>query len=408
MPTTPYRTLPQLHRAIRTADTPYARAALGVEYLVSRKAEQNPIYQHHGWEKIHWLLQFWPLKKYITKLGIIGHLNISVPYAGLIGSPKDQLSQNIDPKYLPKTLVYNELPTVDTVVNDLKQNHITYPFIAKPTIGERAWGVERILDADHLAQYVQHAQYAFMIQEFVEGPEYTVMFLKQPDGTYSVPCATYRHLPFVTGDGKHTTQQLIMAHTDLLPTQKDKIIESLQSTDILHTKPKKGTQQRIVFTASIMYGTQYINAPDIATAIVPYINQALQNTTLDAGRFDVIATSEQALMKGDFRIIETNGICGMPTNIYTDIPIAQKYQILEDYFDTLLDRAKQNKAKHHGATLHLIPLLGTCLRMLMRRAGHSRRVPLTQRIQNLGKTLSKHYHNVCDVLTIQQFLWFKR
>jgi Mg2+/Co2+ transporter CorB len=68
---------------------------------------------------------------------------------------------------------------------------------------------------------------------------------------------------------------------------------------------------------------------------------------LNVGRFDFKADSVEDLLVGRTAVIEINAAGGIPTHVYdTKRTIPEKYNILQDHFDTMVSIAQHHQQLH--------------------------------------------------------------
>ncbi len=227
----------------------------------------------------------------------------------------------------------------------------TYPFVAKPDIGQRGMGIRRIRDAnelrDYLARYPDHQPVIF--QQLITFPhEAGVLYTRFPDEPASGRIASFaiKEFPFITGDGKHTVRQLIL--TD---TRKQKIAKTYftKQAAILDTIPPPGERIQLNFTGNHAQGSIFWDRNHALTPALSARFCALAESLPEIyyARFDVRYRDYDAFLRGeDFQIVELNGAGAEPIHMYDPHrTLSETYAILRWQFATLFEIGRQNLAR---------------------------------------------------------------
>src|SRR5688500_11378317 len=72
--------------------------------------------------------------------------NPGIETGGLMGESKYSILKKIDPRYVPSTVFYASVPSVEKVLADILLHHISFPFVVKPDIGQGGWLISMIHD----------------------------------------------------------------------------------------------------------------------------------------------------------------------------------------------------------------------------------------------------------------------
>ena len=146
---------------------------------------------------------------------------------------------------------------------------VAFPVVLKPDVGERGRAVSVSRDPRQLARQLVRAREAMILQRFVDGLEF---------GIY------YRRLP---GDAR------------------GRIVSIAQTS---YAEPSSFDTHDAVFT-------------DRRTVATPALEERIEELSrahpgFFVGRFDVCATTPEALGRAQFQVIELNGVSSEPTYIY--------------------------------------------------------------------------------------------
>lgn len=97
---------------------------------------------------------------------------------------------------------------------------------------------------------------------------------------------------------------------------------------------------------------------DLTSETTPALREACQHAAdqidLDAGRFDVMATSREALLEGAFRIVEANGSCSLDLTVYDEThSLLRKIERLRAHWRQVLQEATfshRNESRRNGSS----------------------------------------------------------
>lgn len=348
------------------------RYILAVESLVNKKYKGN-------WEKAPWLVQFFPLiVKFLPELKYAKAVNPGLDgFSGFMGTSKQSIVDRLNKNYRPDHVFFEEVPTYEELEQRFEQTHnkpISFPIICKPDIGERATGVIYIQNKAQLEEYLQNAEPNFHLEKFYDQKEFALSWTRDPQtGEYRIWSVIEKQIPCIVGDGKTSFRELLVhkiEELELAHDRKEKILACYSREELDQILPE-GEQKRIVKTASISYGTTFkkIEPTEMQTQQLRIlVSQFIENPKgLYQGRFDLRAESFEELTEGNAKIIELNGVGGMPMEIYeSHLSVPEKYKLLFKYFSYILEIAKENvdagraeKATHLALPMHVGRLLFT-------------------------------------------------
>jgi len=325
------------------------RYILAVKKLIDEKYEGC-------WEKAPWAIQFLPMiVKHFWHLHLLTAVNPGMGgFSGLTGISKKSINDRLNEDFRPDNLFFKKVPTTAQVFKTFKKKYkkaLPYPIICKPNMGERATGVTFISCEEKLQSYLETAQPNFLLEVFYDTKkEFGLSWMQDVESSeYTIVSLVEKKIPFVKGDGKKTLQMLIdkkCAVMSISPEKAEKIRSGFDKKT-LKSVPEKQEEITIVRTASISYGTKFkkISIPKSSRRkLSDLIEKMITNKKgLFLGRFDLRSDSVENILKGNVKIIELNGLGGMPLEIYEpQISIDKKYDILSAYFEDVLDFAKKN------------------------------------------------------------------
>ena len=231
---------------------------------------------------------------------------------------KKEIYDIIPPQFIPKTLFFKLGTDAGEIVQTVASSGISFPCIAKPDIGGKGRGVEKIYALEDIAGYAQRIKMDFLVQEFIPYPEEVGIFYcripDQPDGFISGIVA--KEFLIVKGDGISTLTQLIEKdpryHLQLAALQKI-YGEGLQ--EVL----EKDAVKNLVPYGNHARGAKFIDVSHWAdeSFTKTFDNIFKQIPEFYFGRLDIMYSNLEDLRAGKhFSIVELNGAGSEPTHIY--------------------------------------------------------------------------------------------
>jgi hypothetical protein len=249
-------------------------------------------------------------------LVFFSNVNPGIPMGGIVGESKKAILDQIPPEYLPKTVFIPARTPKAQVLSAVQASELSFPLIAKPDMGERGFLVHKIKDSDELIAYLDRHPVDFLIQEFLEEPvEAAVLFYRFPDGRFGITSVCLKDFLHVTGDGCSSVEALMARD----PRAQRQLVRFQQTApELLRRIPASGEQVLLEPIGNHARGTKFLNAKFLITPDLLDSFHALC-TRLDGiryGRFDLKTHSAEALQRGEFKIMELNGITSDPAHVY--------------------------------------------------------------------------------------------
>ena len=231
---------------------------------------------------------------------------------------KKEIYDIIPSEYIPKTKLIKKGTSLYTVLDLLVSVGINFPFIAKPDIGMKAFGVEKVESKDQLQSYLNKSSDDFLIQELITyTKEVGIFYTRLPNQKKGkITGIVSKEFLSVIGDGKNSILDLIKQNPRSyfqLAALKRKYGSQLNT--ILENEE----QFVLVPYGSHTRGAKFIDKSDAQ-------NERLLHT-IDSicteipgffyGRLDILYSSLEELSDGkEFSIIEINGAGSEPTHMY--------------------------------------------------------------------------------------------
>ena len=307
-----------------------------------------------NWEFWPFSFLYFPVGFYYTWLSLkrgsfffFTAANPSIEFGGMMGEKKSDIYKLIPKKYLPVTKLFHKNESREAIEF---ANHLGYPVIAKPDIGERGTWVEKIKDQISLEKYIQDCPVPFLIQELVTYPvELGVFYVRFPgEKKGKISSIVEKAFLSVTGDGKSTIKTLLESNPRA-SLQVDMQHERI--TPLLDTIPPKGESVEIESIGNHCRGTRFLNSnARISKKLEEAFDQLVdQIPDFHFGRFDLRCQSIDDLEKlENFKILELNGAGAEPGHIYQPgYSLLKAYQDINWHLATLAAISYQNKRRGH-------------------------------------------------------------
>jgi hypothetical protein len=271
--------------------------------------------------------------------------NPGIELGGFFGESKQDILRNIPEEFLPTQLFVTQKDTVR--ITELLQNHnMQFPVIAKPDVGERGTGVEKLETPEALITYLEATENTILIQEFIDWPEEFGVFYCRVQGNLhgSITSLTQKQFLGVTGDGQQSVEALMQASVRArfqLPRLRK------TQAEILKKIPAAGVNLIIEPVGNHCRGTEFLDANDLVTpemvALFDRIADAIPG--FHYGRFDIKAKSIEALQQGTgIRIMELNGVSSEPGHIYDkNMSLVRAYRDVARHWSLMARIARANE-----------------------------------------------------------------
>nr|WP_299486289.1 D-alanine--D-alanine ligase [uncultured Allomuricauda sp.] len=283
------------------------------------------------WHKLtHW--EYWPLWAiyyplfpvwlyYSIKARSFFFFNASNPSmknGGMAMESKMEIYKMIPKQHIPQTVFISKDEQPEVALECVLNAEISFPFIAKPDIGMKAFGVDKIHNKDDFKHYFSKTPENFLVQELIPySKEVGIFYVRKPgEKKGKITGIVSKEFLSVTGDGQSSILQLIKkdprSHLQLKVLQKRfgfKLNQVLNKDEEFILVPF-GSHTR---GAKFVDDTHRLNAGLLK--VIDDICSKIED--FHYGRLDVLHNSLEDLSNGEnFSIIEINGAGGEATHIY--------------------------------------------------------------------------------------------
>jgi len=190
------------------------------------------------------------------------------------------------------------------------------PLVLKPDAGQRGSGVAIVGSMEEAEAYLAAAAYDVIAQRYVPGVEFGVFYVRRPeDGAGRIFSITAKSLPEVVGDGRRTLEELILDDPRAVAMSR---VYLAKNADRLGSIFPEGEAVTLVELGTHCRGAIFADGLDLRTpeleAEIDRISRSFPGFYF--GRYDVRAATVDAFRRGEFSVIELNGVTSEATAIY--------------------------------------------------------------------------------------------
>ena len=282
-----------------------------------------------------WRYEFWPpYAFYLPLLPVVARLalkhgglktltavNPAMPESGFVDESKIDILRALPERWIvPSAVIDVEEPeqALGTLHGLMGERGWSYPLILKPDAGQRGYAVRKIDDDEEAIEYFTDVTGRVLVQTYHPGPhEAGVFYVRRPDQERGrIFSITDKVFPTVTGDGKHTLEELIFRDRRLR-MQAGVFLNRFadESEDVL----PEGETRSLAVSGNHAQGTLFRDGAHLHTdALEDRIDEiARQYDGFYFGRFDLRYSDPEAFKRGeDLAIVELNGVTSESTNLY--------------------------------------------------------------------------------------------
>jgi hypothetical protein len=220
-----------------------------------------------------------------------------------------------------------------------------YPLILKSDVGCVGKGIRKVHSAEEIETVLPLLLGDYIVQQFTPySYECGIFFVRDqraenPRGDISG--INRKHFPMVVGNGVDSLHVLARKHERFTHHWQS----FLQYLD-MERVPEKGEAVCLSFIGSHTLGCRFTDDSDVLT---PALEEAVREffarqPGYNFGRVDVKAESEAALQRGEFVVIEVNGVASLPTHMFDPkYSLQEAYRIFLSHARSLVAIAKQHQ-----------------------------------------------------------------
>jgi len=216
--------------------------------------------------------------------------------------------------FLPSILIEESL-TLDEkkqAIHAFVQEY-DYPVILKSNVGSVGKGIVKVASDDDVNKHTPRLLGDYILQKFTSNPYECGVFYIRQNGRAKVTGINKKHFPTVTGNGQDNLLVLAKKH-HRYTKHWNSFLQDIDTNEILES----GVEKRLSFIGSHTLGCKFtddghLHTPELEKAIFDVFES---QPGFNFGRVDVKAADEAAFMRGEFVVIEVNGVASLPTHMF--------------------------------------------------------------------------------------------
>jgi hypothetical protein len=313
------------------------------------------------WEKVgNW--ELWPFKLryllispvwlwYCLRSGSFWFFSSSNPtltFGGLEGEGKREMYDLLPEAYYPKTIYISPNESFDELKHRLNEKNFRYPFVVKPDVGMKGLLFRKIDNERELATYHEKNPVDYLVQDLVDYPlEVSVFYYRYPDQPTGVISGfIQKELMDVTGDGRSSLWELIMAHPNARHRPEEMRIKHEEH---LQKIIPAGERYILTYAANLNRGARFTNLEHlIHDRMLPIFDEISHRASFFYGRYDIKCASVDDLVEGrNFTILEFNGAGAEPNHVYhSGYTLFDAYRVFLHHWKVLFRISRYNR--RHG------------------------------------------------------------
>ena len=301
------------------------------------------------------------------------YANPLIKNGGLIGESKWDFLKYLNPKdssTLQSIKCSHKLGFFE-VKSILEKENMNYPFVIKPDVGQRGFGVRIIHNDYDLTEYLLMSPFDRILQTLSLLPrEAGLFYVRQPsDNIGSLFSITDKYFPFLVGDGVHPLGDLI------LKDSRARIIASVYFARLgsqLDMIPKNNETIFLSECGNHCQGAIFKNGASLITReLTLKVDKIVKEIPeFYFGRLDVRYQDQDSLMNGEkFQIVEINGAGSEATHIWDkETKLVEAYQTLFKQWALIFKIGYEIKKKYpHNSNIQVIEFLKESFLVLIRK-----------------------------------------
>ena len=239
---------------------------------------------------------------------------------GLVGESKSAILRALDPSraVAPWALIApGEASDRRTALDAfLAARPAPFPVVLKPDVGERGGGVVIARDRASAEGALDGAPGPLIAQAYVPGIEFGVFYVRLPsEARGRIFAITEKRTPALTGDGIRNLETLILADDRAVCMAEFFLRQFAARRDEV---PAAGERIPLTDLGTHCRGSLFLDgAPHETPALLAEIERV--SRVFDGfhfGRYDVRTPDADAFRRGEFTVIELNGLTSEATSIY--------------------------------------------------------------------------------------------
>ncbi len=278
--------------------------------------------------------------------------NHGIDHGGFAFASKEKIQKSIGEGHFPKSLLVSATLSLkkkkERILIFSEQNG--WPLILKPDSGFTGRGVRKVTSEENLSRILPHLFMDYLVQAYIEEPEEYGVFYVRHHGKAGILGINGKTFPEITGDGVRTIVELSKTSARYSPHWR-----AFLADHDLGRVPGAGERVRLSFIGSHTMGCLFTDASHLlAPGLERKVFEIFENFPgFNFGRLDVKCRGQSALSRGDFKLIEVNGIDSLPTHLFDPSwTTRQSYRELFRVGGHLLEAAMEHRKQEMPVLPH--------------------------------------------------------
>ncbi|MEZ5314213.1 MAG: hypothetical protein R2862_11505 [Thermoanaerobaculia bacterium] len=254
-------------------------------------------------------------------IGTFAAANPGIPAGGFVEESKSAILGALQGAPIAHFVVLDADRSPEDLLRAAREAMATSPFrfpvVLKPDVGERGTGVRIARSESDLETVLAAARGRWLLQEYVEGEEYGLFYVRRPDEESGrIISITTKRFPTVTGDGERSLGDLILADDRAVCMAPWYLRRNAHRIEEV---PPAGERVQLVEIGNHCLGALFLDGEGLRTPALERAIDAIAKRFpgFHFGRFDLRTASEATLRAGEgLRILELNGVTSEATHIY--------------------------------------------------------------------------------------------
>lgn len=270
--------------------------------------------------------------------------NPGFEYGGIIGSSKKAILDKIPSELVPTGIIISPSDSIENITSSMQEVRLKFPVVIKPDVGERGFKVELIRNEEELRDYLAGNEDRLIMQEYIDLPmEAGIFYYRLPnENKGTVSSVVLKGLLTVTGDGKSNIRELMMkSERARLQISRLAVVDNIDLSSV----PDNDEEIILEPIGNHNRGTTFLDGNHLINQkLIDIIDEISNNIEgFYYGRYDLRCKDEEALYKGDIKVMELNGSVSEPAHIYSPgFPLLEGYRILYHHWRVLYKISKMN------------------------------------------------------------------
>ena len=244
--------------------------------------------------------------------------------------------------FLPSVLIGDSL-SVDQKKDQIHQfvNQHGYPVILKSNVGSVGKGIAKISTKNDVDRHAPRLLGGYILQKFTSNPFECGVFYIRQNGKPKITGINKKHFPTVVGNGREDVLALAKRHPRYSKHWRS-FLQDIDTAEVLEL----GVEKRLSFIGSHTLGCKFTDDADLHTDELERAIFAVFETQpgFNFGRVDVKAADEEAFKRGEFVVIEVNGVASLPTHMFDPkYSVWQAYEIFFQHAKYLANIAAEQR-----------------------------------------------------------------